>query len=98
MGTATTGSSEAVLLGGLTMKRQWQIKQPDVLNSCPNVIIGANAHICVNKFAGYFNVEARIVPVSESTGFAVDAEALRDMLDENTGMKLHSMISLSLCI
>ncbi|CAG8268763.1 unnamed protein product [Penicillium salamii] len=84
MGTATTGSSEAVLLGGLTMKRQWQIKQPDVLNSCPNVIIGANAHICVNKFAGYFNVEARIVPVSESTGFAVDAEALRDMLDENT--------------
>jgi glutamate decarboxylase len=27
IGTATTGSSEAILLGGLAMKRKWQEKQ-----------------------------------------------------------------------
>ncbi|KAJ5954299.1 hypothetical protein N7501_008578 [Penicillium viridicatum] len=62
-GAATTGSSEAVLLGGLAMKRQWQLQHPSHLNSRPNVLIGANAHICVNKVANYFDVEARIIPV-----------------------------------
>lgn len=85
-GTATTGSSEAVLLGGLAMKRQWQTKNPDRLNSRPNVIIGANAHICVNKFADYFDVEARIVPVSERTRFTIDVRGVEERLDGNTGM------------
>ncbi|OQD66984.1 hypothetical protein PENPOL_c004G00788 [Penicillium polonicum] len=62
-GAATTGSSEAVLLGGLAMKRQWQLQHPSHLNSRPNVLIGANAHICINKVANYFDVEARIIPV-----------------------------------
>ncbi|KAJ5335538.1 hypothetical protein N7452_007941 [Penicillium brevicompactum] len=83
-GIATTGSSEAVLLGGLTMKRQWQMKSPNNPNPRPNVIIGANAHICVNKFADYFDVEARIVPVSDRTGFTVDDKAVRQKLDDNT--------------
>ncbi|KAJ5302354.1 hypothetical protein N7508_007217 [Penicillium antarcticum] len=83
-GAATTGSSEAVLLGGLAMKRQWQLKPPACLNSPPNIIIGANAHICVNKFADYFDVEARIIHVSEKSGYAFDVEALGDHLDGNT--------------
>lgn len=68
------------------MKRQWQMKSPNNPNPRPNVIIGANAHICVNKFADYFDVEARIVPVSERTGFTVDAKVIRQKLDDNTGM------------
>ncbi|OQD86212.1 hypothetical protein PENANT_c008G10892 [Penicillium antarcticum] len=83
-GAATTGSSEAVLLGGLAMKRQWQLKPPACRNSPPNIIIGANAHICVNKFADYFDVEARIIHVSEKSGYAFDVEALGDHLDGNT--------------
>ncbi|KAJ5409716.1 uncharacterized protein N7487_004075 [Penicillium crustosum] len=83
-GAAMTGSSEAVLLGGLTMKRQWQLRHPCHLNSRPNVIIGANAHICVNKVANYFDVEARIVPVNEKSGYSFDLEGLEDRLDENT--------------
>lgn len=83
------------------MKRQWQIKNPNHLNLRPNVVIGANAHICVNKFAQYFDVEARIVPVSERTMFTVDAEAVRELLDENTGRKFfgpYSILKLtSLC-
>ncbi|KAJ5757350.1 uncharacterized protein N7511_006044 [Penicillium nucicola] len=83
-GAATTGSSEAVLLGGLTMKRQWQRNHPDSLGSRPNVIIGANAHICITKFADYFDVEARIIPVSEKSGYAFDVKALEAHLDERT--------------
>lgn len=86
-GAATTGSSEAVLLGGLAMKRQWQLEHPCYLNSRPNVIIGANAHICVNKVANYFDVEARIIPVSEKSGYSFDPEGLEDRLDENTSTK-----------
>lgn len=88
-GAATTGSSEAVLLGGLAMKRQWQLRYPCHLNSRPNVIIGANAHVCVNKVANYFDVEARIIPVSEKSGYSFDIEYLEDHLDENTSMNPH---------
>ncbi|CAI7597838.1 unnamed protein product [Penicillium glandicola] len=83
-GTATTGSSEAVLLGGLTMKRQWQLKNPDRQNTRPNVLIGANAHICVRKFADYFDVEAKIIPVNERTRYTFDVMSLEENLDGNT--------------
>ncbi|KAI2704966.1 hypothetical protein CBS147317_1918 [Penicillium roqueforti] len=83
-GAATTGSSESVLLGGLAMKREWQLNHPNHLYPRPNVIIGANAHVCVNKFAFYFDVEARIIPVSERSGYSLDIEGLEDRLDENT--------------
>lgn len=92
-GAATTGSSEAVLLGGLAMKRQWQLQHPCHLNSRPNVIIGANAHICVTKVANYFDVEARIVPVSKKSGYSFDLEGLEDRLDENTSMNSHLKVS-----
>ena len=85
-GAATTGSSESVLLGGLAMKREWQLNHPNHLYPRPNVIIGANAHVCVNKFAFYFDVEARIIPVSERSGYSLDIEGLEDRLDENTSI------------
>ncbi|GAA6062020.1 hypothetical protein JCM10212_005453, partial [Sporobolomyces blumeae] len=45
-GTATTGSSEAICLGGLAMKKRWQAKRKAEGKSCyepgPNIIMGAN--------------------------------------------------------
>lgn len=47
LGTATTGSSEAIMLGGMAMKKRWQEKMKaagkDIHNPGPNVIMGANA-------------------------------------------------------
>jgi glutamate decarboxylase len=86
IGSATTGSSEAIHLGGLAMKRRWQEKRQsegkDTLK--PNIIMGANAQVALEKFARYFDVEARILPVTEKSSFRLDPELVRKNIDENT--------------
>lgn len=61
IGTATTGSSEAIHLGGLALKRRWQERRraEGKDTSKPNIIMGANAQVALEKFARYFDVEAR---------------------------------------
>jgi glutamate decarboxylase len=41
----------------------------DINNPGPNVIFGANAQVALEKFARYFDVEARLVPVSVESQF-----------------------------
>jgi len=69
MGTATTGSSEAIMLGGLAFKRRWQEKMKkagkDIHNPGPNIVMGAEAQVALEKFARYFEVECRLVPVTK---------------------------------
>ncbi|KAI1851173.1 hypothetical protein JX265_013291 [Neoarthrinium moseri] len=86
VGSATTGSSEAIHLGGLAMKRRWQEKRQaqDKDAYKPNIIMGANAQVALEKFARYFDVEARILPVSEKSHFRLDPELVKENLDENT--------------
>ncbi|KAF1963029.1 glutamate decarboxylase [Byssothecium circinans] len=86
IGSATTGSSEAIHLGGLAMKRRWQEKRKaegkDTSN--PNILMGANAQVALEKFARYFEVEARILPVSEKSNYRLDPELVKENIDENT--------------
>ena len=86
IGSATTGSSEAIHLGGLAMKRRWQEKRmaEGKDTSKPNIIMGANAQVALEKFARYFEVEARILPVSEKSNFRLDTELVKKNIDENT--------------
>lgn len=86
IGSATTGSSEAIHLGGLAMKRRWQEKRKAEGKSIenPNIIMGANAQVALEKFARYFEVEARILPVSEKSNFRLDPELVKENIDENT--------------
>jgi glutamate decarboxylase len=86
IGSATTGSSEAIHLGGLAMKRRWQEKRmaEGKDTSKPNIIMGANAQVALEKFARYFEVEARILPVSEKSNFRLDTELVKENIDENT--------------
>jgi len=86
IGTATTGSSEAIHLGGLAMKRRWQEKRDKEGKdkSKPNIIMGANAQVALEKFARYFEVEPRILPVSAKSDYCLDPELIRENLDENT--------------
>lgn len=48
-GTATTGSSEAIQLAGLAMKKRWQAKRKaegkSIHEPGPNIIMGANAQV-----------------------------------------------------
>jgi glutamate decarboxylase len=51
LGTATTGSSEAIHLGGLAMKRRWQEKRDKEGKdkTKPNIIMGSNAQVALEK-------------------------------------------------
>jgi glutamate decarboxylase len=72
LGTATTGSSEAIMLGGLALKRRWQEKMKaagrDIHNPGPNIVMGAEAQVALEKFARYFDVDCRLVPVTKEVG------------------------------
>lgn len=86
VGTATTGSSEAIQLGGLAMKKAWQARRKaqgkDYFH--PNVIMGANAQVAIEKAARYFDIENRMVPVDESTRWVMDPKRAIELVDENT--------------
>ena len=88
MGTATTGSSEAIQLGGLAMKRIWQEKRKAAGKSIhepgPNIVMGANAQVALEKFARYFDVEMRLVPVSVESHYRLDPKRAMEYVDENT--------------
>lgn len=86
IGSATTGSSEAVMLGGLAMKRRWQEVRRAQGQSTdkPNIIMGANAQVALPKFARYFEVENRVIPVTEESHYRIDASKVKEQVDENT--------------
>ncbi|SCU93570.1 LAFA_0F17106g1_1 [Lachancea sp. 'fantastica'] len=86
LGCATTGSSEAIMLGGLAMKRQWEkrMKSAGKPTDKPNIIMSTAAQVALEKFARYFDVECRLVPVSHESGHHLDPKKLWDYVDENT--------------
>ncbi|GAB5589027.1 glutamate decarboxylase gad1 [Umbelopsis nana] len=86
VGTATIGSSEAVQLGGLAMKKRWQAKRKAEGKdaSRPNVIMGHNAQVALEKFARYFDVECRLIPVSADSHHCLDIKRAAEACDENT--------------
>ncbi len=84
-GTSTIGSSEAVMLALLAHKWNWKKRRQAQGKPFdrPNIVFGADVHVCWDKFAKYFDVEARIIPM-EPDRFTITAETVRQRLDENT--------------
>ena len=85
LGTATVGSSEAIHLAGLAMKWNWKSRVgTDSLNGrTPNIVMGANVQVCWEKFARYFDVVPRYVPMEEGRYILGVDEAL-NLVDEDT--------------
>ncbi|WP_339388112.1 glutamate decarboxylase [Vibrio caribbeanicus] len=85
-GTVAIGSSEALMLCALSHKEQWKKKRKEKgLNTDkPNIVIGSDVHITWVKYAQYFDVDIKWVPIKESTNYVVTAEEIRDHVDENT--------------
>ncbi len=80
-GCSTTGSSEAAMLGGLALKRRWEKRRKD--GAKPNLVMGINVQVCWEKFANYWDVEMRLVPM-EGDRFHLSAEEAVKLCDENT--------------
>ncbi|MEV4687885.1 glutamate decarboxylase [Microbacterium sp. LWH3-1.2] len=85
IGTSTIGSSEACMLGGLALKRRWQHARRAAGKSTekPNLIMSSAVQVCWEKFCNYFDVEMRLIPVTEANPL-MDGTGLEDYVDENT--------------
>ncbi|MBC5788637.1 glutamate decarboxylase [Providencia alcalifaciens] len=84
LGCSTIGSSEAAMLGGLALKWQWRKKQAakGKPTDKPNLICGP-VQICWHKFARYFDVELREIPL-EGDRLIMSPEEVIKRVDENT--------------
>ena len=84
-GCSTTGSSEAAMLGGLALKRLWQHRRKAEGQPAgrPNIVMGINVQVCWDKFANYWDVESRMVPM-QGGRFHLNAEEAVKLCDENT--------------
>ncbi len=84
-GCSTTGSSEAAMLGGLALKRRWQHRRAaeGKPTDKPNLVMGINVQVCWEKFANYWDVEMRLVPM-DGDRFHLSAEEAVKLCDENT--------------
>lgn len=84
IGTSTTGSSEAAMLGGLAMLWNWRkkMKAKGKPTDKPNMVTGA-VQICWEKFARYWDVEIRQVPM-EKNKYAMTPDDVLKYVDENT--------------
>jgi glutamate decarboxylase len=84
VGCSTTGSSEACMLGGLALKWQWRKRRlaAGKSDAKPNFVCGP-VQVCWEKFARYFDVEIRQVPL-RGDALGLRPEDLRHYCDENT--------------
>jgi glutamate decarboxylase len=84
IGCSTTGSSEAAMLGGLALKWRWKkLREATGLpTDKPNFVCGP-VQICWKKFARYFDVEIREVPL-RGNALGLQHGDLREYCDENT--------------
>ncbi len=85
VGVATIGSSEAIMLGLLAHKRAWKHRREaaGLPTDRPNVVFGAETHVVWDKFANYFDVEMREIPMRPDR-FTITAADVEERVDENT--------------
>ncbi|MER6970756.1 glutamate decarboxylase [Nocardioides sp. NPDC000445] len=84
-GCRTQGSSEAIMLGALSLKWKWKQRRQAANASVdrPNLVFGGDVHVVWEKFCRYFDVEPRIIPLEE-TRYTIGPDDVAPQLDENT--------------
>jgi len=85
VGCATVGSSEAIHLAGLAMKWRWRARRAaqGKPTTSPNIVMGANVQVCWEKFARYFDVEPRMVPLTADR-YVIGVQEAIERVDEGT--------------
>ncbi|HCB04717.1 MAG TPA: glutamate decarboxylase [Nocardioides sp.] len=84
-GARTQGSSEAIMLGALSLKWKWRQRQQAAGRPTdrPNLVFGGDVHVVWEKFCRYFDVEPRIVPLQPGK-YTIGPDDVLPHLDENT--------------
>jgi len=84
MGTSTTGSSEAAMLGGMALLWKWRERRraEGKPTDRPNLVTGP-VQICWHKFTRYWDVEHREIPM-QGDRLIMNPEEVLKRVDENT--------------
>ena len=84
-GARCQGSSEAIMLGALSLKWKWRERREAAGKdtSRPNLIFGGDVHVVWEKFCRYFDVEPRIIPLQPHK-YTIGPEDVEPHVDENT--------------
>ncbi|PNS17325.1 Glutamate decarboxylase [Sphaceloma murrayae] len=85
MGTSTVGSSEAIMLATLAMRKLWvnKRKAEGKPYDRPNIILNSAVQVCWEKAARYFDLEEKYV-YCEPGRYVIDPKQAVDLCDENT--------------
>ena len=85
IGTSAIGSSEACMLGGLAFKRRWQQarRAAGKPTDSPNIVFSSSVQVVWEKFANYWEVEPRYVPITKEKPY-LTPEGMLAAVDENT--------------
>src|SRR4029079_12138409 len=84
-GARTQGSSEAIMLGALSLKWKWRERREAAGKDTtrPNLVFGGDVHVVWEKFCRYFDVEPRIIPLQPEK-YTIGPEDVEPFVDENT--------------
>ncbi|KAK4111023.1 glutamate decarboxylase [Canariomyces notabilis] len=85
IGTSCVGSSEAIMLAVLAMKKRWKNRRMAEGKPCdrPNIVMSSAVQVCWEKAARYFEVEEKLVYCAEDR-YVIDPKQTVDLVDENT--------------
>ncbi|KAI7860094.1 glutamate decarboxylase [Circinella umbellata] len=85
IGCSTVGSSEAIILATLAMKRRWQHmrRAKGLSTENPNFVLGANCQVAWHKALLYLEIEPREVECTENLLY-MDPQKAANFVDENT--------------
>ncbi|KAF5672463.1 glutamate decarboxylase [Fusarium heterosporum] len=85
VGTSTVGSSEAIMLAVLAMKKRWKNRRVAEGKSTehPNIVMSSAVQVCWEKATRYFEIDEKLVYCTRDR-FVMDPEEAVGLCDENT--------------
>src|SRR6476659_980996 len=85
IGASAIGSSEACMLAGLALHRRWRTRrQADGgTTDRPNVVFSSSVQVVWEKYASYWGVEPRYVPITKDRPY-LTPDRMLEAVDENT--------------
>ncbi|KAK0634491.1 pyridoxal phosphate-dependent transferase [Bombardia bombarda] len=85
IGTSCVGSSEAIMLAVLAMKKRW--KNQRIIDNKPydkpNIVMSSAVQVCWEKATRYFEVEEKLVYCTNER-YIIDPVETVDLVDDNT--------------
>ncbi|KAJ4307223.1 hypothetical protein N0V88_000602 [Collariella sp. IMI 366227] len=85
IGTSCVGSSEAIMLAVLAMKKRWKKRREaeGKPSDRPNIVMSSAVQVCWEKATRYFEIEEKLVYCTEDR-YVIDPEETVNLVDENT--------------